>query len=122
MEGVSSGAILSNYQRERVENVYSFHLSPTPSCSRLNLISLAFLWEQEQRSLLHSMIEDGLVAVIIKTATMGLDRRHVGKTLNELEPYLLHISDVYGCNPCGEGGEYETFTIDCPLFKRRVVL
>ncbi|KAK8815717.1 hypothetical protein WA538_004841 [Blastocystis sp. DL] len=111
VEGVSSGAILSNYQRERVENV----------CSRLNLISLAFLWEQEQRSLLHSMIEDGLVAVIIKTATMGLDRRHVGKTLNELEPYLLHISDVYGCNPCGEGGEYETFTIDCPLFKRRVV-
>ena len=119
---MSSGAILSNYQRERVENVYSFRLSPTPSCSRLNLISLAFLWEQEQRSLLHSMIEDGLVAVIIKTATMGLDRHHVGKTLNELEPYLLHISDVYGCNPCGEGGEYETFTIDCPLFKRRVVL
>ena len=119
---MSSGAILSNYQRERVENVYSFRLSLTPSCSRLNLVSLAFLWEQEQRSLMHSMIEDGLVAVIIKTATMGLDRRHVGKTLNELEPYLLHISDVYGCNPCGEGGEYETFTIDCPLFKRRVVL
>ena len=55
------------------------------------------------------MIEDGMVAVIIKTAAMGLDRRHVGKTLQELESYLLHISDIYGCNPCGEGGEYETF-------------
>lgn len=49
------------------------------------------------------MIEDGMVAVIIKTAAMGLDRRHVGKTLQELESYLLHISDIYGCNPCGEG-------------------
>lgn len=23
---------------------------------------------------------------------------------------------------CGEGGEYETFTLDCPIFKQRVVL
>jgi hypothetical protein len=28
--------------------------------------------------------------------------------------YQLHI--------CGEGGEYETFTVDCPLFTRRIVL
>ena len=21
---------------------------------------------------------------------------------------------------CGEGGEYETFTLDCPLFKKRI--
>lgn len=24
-------------------------------------------------------------------------------------------------NVCGEGGEYETFVIDCPLFKKRLV-
>ena len=27
-----------------------------------------------------------------------------------------------GLNVCGEGGEYETFTTDCPLYKRRIVL
>ena len=68
------------------------------------------------------MIQSGLVARIIKTATMGLDRRHIGKTLNELQPYLLKIATLYGCNPCGEGGEYETFTVDCPLFKYRIEL
>ena len=26
----------------------------------------------------------------------------------------------YGTNVCGEGGEYETFTLDCPLFKKRI--
>ena len=29
----------------------------------------------------------------------------------------------YGCNVCGEGGEYETLVLDCPLFARaRIVL
>ena len=29
----------------------------------------------------------------------------------------------YGVHPCGEGGEYETLTLDCPLYKRkRIVL
>lgn len=39
---VSSGAIASDYQRLRVENV----------CSRLNLVSLAYLWHMPQRTLL----------------------------------------------------------------------
>ena len=28
----------------------------------------------------------------------------------------------FGLNVCGEGGEYETFTLDCPLFKKRLEL
>ncbi|CAN7994878.1 unnamed protein product, partial [Ixodes hexagonus] len=28
----------------------------------------------------------------------------------------------YGLNVCGEGGEYETVTLDCPLFRRRIVI
>lgn len=29
----------------------------------------------------------------------------------------------FGCNVCGEGGEYESLTLDCPLFRaRRIVL
>lgn len=119
---MSSGAILSNYQRIRVENVYVPLFLLSSSCDRLGLISVAYMWEREQRALLRDIIQDGVVAVVIKTAAMGLDRRHIGKTLNQLEPYLLHIADIYGCNPCGEGGEYETFTVDSPLFKRRIVL
>ena len=29
-------------------------------------------------------------------------------------------ADKYGVNVCGEGGEYETFTLDCPLFHKRL--
>ena len=36
------------------------------------------------------------------------------KTLGvvELEPHLASLADKYGVNVCGEGGEYETFTLD----------
>ena len=43
---VSSGAIASDYQRLRVESV----------CSRLGLVSLAYLWKQDQSLLLHEMV------------------------------------------------------------------
>lgn len=28
----------------------------------------------------------------------------------------------YQLNVCGEGGEYESLTLDCPLFKKRIVM
>lgn len=31
-------------------------------------------------------------------------------------------NDMYDLHICGEGGEYETFTVDCPLFKKRIIV
>lgn len=45
-------------------------------------------------------------------------RKHLGRTIAAMEPVLLHLADAYGCNVCGEGGEYETLTMDCPVFSR----
>ncbi|XP_076604027.1 diphthine--ammonia ligase [Chaetodon auriga] len=113
VEAVSVGAILSDYQRVRVENV----------CSRLGLQPLAYLWRQEQESLLSKMISSDLHAVLIKVAAFGLDpEKHLGKPLADMEPYLKQLSQKYGVHVCGEGGEYETFTLDCPLFKKKIVV
>ena len=35
-------------------------------------------------------------------------------TLNELKV----LSQKYKINPAGEGGEFETFVLNCPLFKK----
>nr|XP_056706718.1 diphthine--ammonia ligase [Euleptes europaea] len=113
VEGVSVGAILSDYQRVRVEDV----------CKRLTLQPLAYLWRQNQDILLKEMISSNIEAIIIKVAAFGLDPdKHLGKTLDEMEPYLLELSKNYGVHICGEGGEYETFTLDCPLFKKKIVV
>lgn len=69
------------------------------------------------------MIESQVCAIIIKVAALGLmPDRHLGKSLKEMQPYLAKMKDKYGLNVCGEGGEYETFTLDCPLFKSRIVV
>ncbi|XP_055545402.1 uncharacterized protein LOC129730249 [Wyeomyia smithii] len=113
VEAVAVGAILSDYQRVRVENV----------CNRLQLISLAYLWRRDQTELLQEMIDCQVYAIIIKVAALGLmPDRHLGKSLKEMQPHLLKMKDKYGLNVCGEGGEYETFTLDCPLFKSRIVV
>ncbi|XP_055572463.1 diphthine--ammonia ligase isoform X1 [Falco cherrug] len=113
VEGVSVGAILSDYQRVRVEDV----------CRRLNLQPLAYLWRRNQEILLKEMISSNIQAIIIKVAAFGLDPdKHLGKTLDQMEPHLLELSEKYGVHICGEGGEYETFTLDCPLFKKKIVV
>ncbi|KAL7747621.1 hypothetical protein RI367_007062 [Sorochytrium milnesiophthora] len=110
VQGVSVGAILSNYQRVRVEHV----------CARLGLTCLAYLWQQDQVDLLASMVDARLDAILIKVAALGLDRRHLGKSLAQLQPHLLSMHQRYKLHPCGEGGEYETITLDSPLFRRRI--
>ncbi|XP_046872195.1 diphthine--ammonia ligase isoform X2 [Hypomesus transpacificus] len=112
-EAVSVGAILSDYQRVRVEHV----------CVRLGLQPLAFLWRRDQETLLSDMISADLHALLIKVAALGLDpEKHLGQPLAAMEPYLKQLHRKYGIHVCGEGGEYETFTLDCPLFKKRIVI
>jgi len=109
VDAVCSGSILSNYQRLRVESV----------CRRLNLTSLAFLWQRSQQEVLASMLDAGLDAVLVKIAAMGLSPEMLGKSLTELQGKLEALNEDFGFHVCGEGGEYETVTLDCPLFKKK---
>ena len=85
------------------------------------------------------MIASGVEAVIIKVAGIGLNARHLGQTIAQMQPTLKRLvrvflayawsrnnkyyqNELYGAHICGEGGEYETLTLDCSLFKRRLVL
>ncbi|CAN1234009.1 Diphthine--ammonia ligase [Linum perenne] len=111
---VSSGAIASDYQRLRVESI----------CSRLGLVSLAYLWKQDQSLLLDEMVNHFFTSLVGSVAAMGLvPEKHLGKEISFLKPHLHKLKELYGCNVCGEGGEYETLTLDCPLFvNARIVL
>jgi diphthine-ammonia ligase len=113
VDAVACGTILSSYQRIRVENV----------CARLGLLALAFLWQREQSALLDEMLDRySIDAVIIKTAAIGLGKAQLGRPLGQVRDTLRHLARQYGVHVCGEGGEYESFTLDCPLFHSRIVL
>lgn len=106
---VSVGAIASSYQKSRVENI----------CRRLNLTMLAYLWNKDQDQLLQDMIDNDFEAVLIKVACLGLDKEHVGQSIEAMQQHLRKLHLEYGTNVCGEGGEYETLVLNCPLYKRK---
>ncbi|CAD6194732.1 unnamed protein product [Caenorhabditis auriculariae] len=112
IKGVSAGAILSSYQTDRVKNV----------CVRLNLTPLCYLWGRDQNELLEEMIESKVDAILIKVAALGLNSSHLGKTLTEMAPLMKTLQEKYGVHPCGEGGEFESFVRDCPLFIKKIVV
>lgn len=54
---------------------------------------------------------------------MGLNpEHHLGKSIRDIQGHLVKMHEKYGLNICGEGGEYETFTLDSPLFKKKIVM
>jgi diphthine-ammonia ligase len=123
---VSTGAILSTYQRTRVESV----------ALRLGLIPLSYLWQYPllspytQSSLLHDMAAVGQEAVIIKTASGGLDASFLGlnvassTTIARLSKTMARFGDAGNGAIVGEGGEFETLALGGPraLWKKRITI
>jgi diphthine-ammonia ligase len=121
---VSTGAILSTYQRTRVESV----------ALRLGLTPLSFLWQYPflppylQSSLLSDMHAVGQHSNIIKVASGGLDESFLGvnvadpKTVSRMKRALGRFSENGDGALVGEGGEFETLVVDGPslLWKRRL--
>ena len=109
VRAVTAGAILSDYQRLRVEAV----------CADLGLVSLAYLWQQPQTRVLDLICDSHVDAVLVKVAAMGLEpKKHLGATLAAARPLLRRIEREFGSHCAGEGGEFETLVLDCPLFRR----
>ncbi|KAJ4344701.1 uncharacterized protein N0V89_012445 [Didymosphaeria variabile] len=121
---VSTGAILSTYQRTRVENV----------ALRLGLTPLSFLWQYPflppylQSSLLTDMHVVGQNSKIIKVASGGLDESFLGenvadpRTVSRMKKALGRFSENGDGALVGEGGEFETLVVDGPslLWKKRL--
>ena len=85
---------------------------------------LAYLWQRNQSELLDEMAVAGLRASIIKVAGAGLNLTHLGDNVTDdsTRAILERLRLRFGLHPCGEGGEYETFTTACPLFASNIAM
>jgi diphthine-ammonia ligase len=66
------------------------------------------------------MINDGMESLLIKTCTMGLTKDDLLKSIGEMQPKLFELEKKYMISVCGEGGEFESLTVDCPLYKKKI--
>ncbi len=111
IEGVYTGALASVYQKERVERI----------CDQLDVKAVSPLWHIDQVAHLRNIVAGGFKVIMTGVAALGLDESWLGRPLDEKAVDDLAALNVkYGINPGLEGGEGETFVLDCPLFDRRV--
>ncbi|MGB9714616.1 MAG: TIGR00289 family protein [Candidatus Bathyarchaeales archaeon] len=111
VEGVVSGAIASSYQKTRIENI----------CKQLKLKCIMPLWQGDQLKILKEILSLKFEAVITGVYAYGFSREWLGRKIDEATVEdLLKLNKQYGVSLAGEGGEYETFVVDAPFFKKRI--
>jgi uncharacterized protein (TIGR00290 family) len=56
-------------------------------------------------------------------SALGLDESFLGRVIDEeILERLKDLNKKYGVHLAGEGGEYETFVVDSPIFKKKIVI
>ncbi|MCJ1400613.1 hypothetical protein MMC11_003820 [Xylographa trunciseda] len=115
INALSAGAILSTYQRTRIESI----------ALRLGLVPLAYLWQYpylptpipSPAGLLRDMAAVGLDARIVKVASGGLDEGFLWENVCQ-ERVIRRVEKAvgrFGGSVLGEGGEYETVVLRGPM-------
>jgi diphthine-ammonia ligase len=111
IDGIVSGAVASEYQRTRLDNI----------CEKVGLRSFAPLWRKNQEQLVKEQIESGFEIIITACNALGLDAKWLGRKLGQSElAELVRLNRRYGLSIAFEGGEAETFVIGAPTFKGRL--
>ncbi len=111
IEGLVHGGIKSKFQKEKFESL----------CVKLNLISLAPLWNTEPKKYMNDLLDSNFHFLMITVSSNGLDEEWLGKLILKSDVEILNnLSEKFGFNLNFEGGESETFVLDCPLFSNPI--
>ena len=112
-EGVITGALFSEYQSSRIEKI----------CNKLGLKCVNPLWHKKQEEEMQELVDNGFEFIFTSIAAYGLNKNWLNKVItNEDLEKLNKLKDKIGSNVAGEGGEFESLVLDCPLFKKKLVI
>ena len=110
IQGLVHGGIRSNFQRKRFARIGD----------KLELDVLAPLWNYHNgctESYMKNIIRDGFEFIVTSVSAGGLDDSWLGLQVTHDSLGLLRtLSQRYGFALDFEGGEAETFVLNCPLF------
>ena len=110
IDGVIAGAVASEYQAQRVKTI----------TDKLGLELFTPLWHMDTEQLLDEVAER-MDAIIVVTAAEGLDEKFLGAHFNkDLIGRLKRVAAARRINLAGEGGEYESLTLNAPFFSRPI--
>lgn len=113
IEVVVTGAIKSVYQSSRIQNI----------CSELNLECINPLWQKNEEEYLQELIKNNFKVILVGVFAYPFNENWLLREIDE--KFLLEISELnkkFGINVAGEGGEFESFVLNCPLYSRELKL
>ena len=111
IEGLVHGGIKSQFQKEKFETI----------CSKLGLIAVAPLWNIPPEKYMNDLIDSNFVFIMTTVSSDGLDDTWLGKPISKSDIDVLRdLSHKFGFNLNFEGGEAETFVLNCPLFSNLI--
>ena len=111
IDGLVHGGIKSQFQKEKFESL----------CVELDLVALAPLWDTDPVQYMHELIDNDFNFIMTTVTTDGLDDAWLGKLISKSDIKILkELSEKFKFNLNFEGGEAETFVLDCPLFSNPI--
>ncbi|MFA5019850.1 MAG: diphthine--ammonia ligase [Candidatus Pacearchaeota archaeon] len=113
IDGIITGAVESVYQASRIQKI----------CDKLKIKCFNPLWKKNQIGLLNEIVKNKFNAIIVGVAAYPLGKEWLGRKIDkEFITEVKWLQEKYKINPAGEGGEFETFVLNCPLFKKPLKL
>ena len=107
IEGLVHGGISSEFQKKCFEKI----------CEKIDLKIIAPLWKINAKEYMNDLIDSKFKFILTSVSSGGLDETWLGKIISADDiSQLDKLSNKYGFNLNFEGGEAETFVIDCPLY------
>ncbi len=111
IDGIVSGAIESNYQKQRIDKI----------AEELGLKSLVPLWHEDPEKLWNEILNLGFEVIITGVFAEGFNKSWLGKKVDfKVLEELKKLNKKYKIHLFGEGGEFETFVLNGPLFKKKI--
>ncbi len=111
VDTIVTGALHSEYQASRIHAI----------CDKLELKCFNPLWHKDEISYLKELVDNKFRIIITGVFAYPLDKSWLGRIIdNKFIDEVKQLKDKYKIHAAGEGGEFETFVLDCPLFKHEL--
>ena len=108
VQAIVTGAIESVYQASRVQVI----------TNDLGMECFNPLWQKDQIELLEELVRKKFDIIIIGVFGYGLNKLIGRKVDSKFIDEVKSLKERLRINPAGEGGEYESFILNAPYFKR----
>ncbi len=111
IEGIVTGALHSVYQASRIQKI----------CDKLKIKCINPLWHKNEINYLKDLIKNNFKIIITAVAAYPLNKSWLGREIDKrFIDEVKQLKEKYKIHPAGEGGEFETFVLNCPLFKKEL--